>query len=141
MAFWGRSTSEQIADEVEHLQDRLATLTSAIGRNAERSTRELRHSAAAGAESAQAQLGETANELKQQLEGLLGAVQSTSGALARDARERGSLAYHNVEEKLEDNAVIAVVAALGIGFLLGSVLGRTTAPSPQPQRRAPARRR
>lgn len=141
MAFWGRSTSEQIADEVEHLQDRLATLTSAIGRNAERSTRGLRHSAASGADSAQHQLGETAHELKKQLDGLLSAVQSTSGALARDARERGSLAYHNVEEKIEDNAMIAVAAALGVGFLIGALLGRSTAPDAPPQRRPVARRR
>lgn len=141
MAFWSRSTAEDIQDEIEHLQGRLASLTSSIGQNAERGTREFRKSASSAADHARDQLNETAGELKQQLDGLLSAVQSTSTALARDAREKGSLAYHNVEEKLEDNAMVAVAAALGIGFLLGTLLGRTTAPDPQPQRRAPARRR
>jgi ElaB/YqjD/DUF883 family membrane-anchored ribosome-binding protein len=135
MAFWSRGTADDISDEIEHLQGRLASLTSAIGRNAERSTRGLRQSASSTAGNAQDQLSSTAHELKNQLDGLLSAVQSTSGALARDARERGSLAYHNVEEKLEDNAVIAVVAALGIGVLLGTLLGRTTAPEQQPPNR------
>lgn len=140
MAFWSRNTADDIQDEIEHLQGRLAGLTSNIGESAERNMRGLRKSAATTADHARDQFHETAGELKHQLDGLLAAVQSTSSALAKDAREKGSLAYHNVEEKLEDNAVVAVAAALGIGFLLGTFLGRSTAPAPQ-QRRAPARRR
>ena len=65
----------------------------------------------------------------------------TAGAAGREGKQ----AYQAVEEKVEDNAMLAVVAAAGVGFLLGAMLagGRSEAPptAANTQSRTPARRR
>jgi hypothetical protein len=77
-------------------------------------------------------------------------VGALSGRAADTARKESKAAYKAVETKVEDNAMVAVVAAAGVGFLIGSMIfGGNAAkravsnvlPDTKPQRRPAARNR
>lgn len=124
MALWGRSPSSDISASIEDLQSRLNALGAYIEDQAGAAGHQaLRRSR--GTASDLASLGTSAAEaLRGQFDDLGGRIQGLASTAARGARRQSSQAYGAVEERLEDHAVTAVVAALGVGFLLGALVSR-----------------
>jgi ElaB/YqjD/DUF883 family membrane-anchored ribosome-binding protein len=125
MTFWGRSSpSNDISARIEDLQSRLNALGGYLEDQAETAGHHaLRRSRSAASDLAS--FGSSAADtVRGQLDDLTGVVQGLTASLARGARKQSSQAYGAVEERLEDHAVAAVVAALGVGFLLGALVSR-----------------
>ncbi|MFC5069476.1 hypothetical protein [Flaviflagellibacter deserti] len=152
MALWGRSNQTELQSRIEDIQAGLSALGDLLsggldraGEEATRGARAARKSAGETADELTTALAPVASDLRHQIEALTSIVSAATGAFAKKAGREGKQAYQVVEEKVEDNAMLAVVAAAGVGFLLGAMLvgGRTEAPpkAANTQTRTPARRR
>jgi ElaB/YqjD/DUF883 family membrane-anchored ribosome-binding protein len=157
MALWGSSGQSDLQSQIDDIQNGLAALGSLLGSGASQAGK----TAARGARSAGETVSDTAgdvsaavgpmlNDLRSQFDNLVGIAGAVTGGLAKRAGKEGKVAYKAVEEKVEDNAMMAVVAAAGVGFLIGAMLlggsavaRRSAQPQaqakPQPQKRAAAK--
>jgi ElaB/YqjD/DUF883 family membrane-anchored ribosome-binding protein len=113
MARSRRTAPDDIGAQIENLQADIAALSQAV---------KLRASSQAGA--ARSSITEGIGDLQEQIASMLGNIQGAGGSLAEDARARTSEAFRAVEETVEKNPGTALIAALGIGFLVG-VLARS----------------
>lgn len=159
MALWGSSRQSDLQSQIEEIQNGLAALGSLIGGTASQAGK----SAMRGAHDAGEHVSDKASDMVSALGPLLGDIRShidnlsdAAGALTSNAAKRtaeeGKLAYRAVETKVSDNPMLAVAAAAGVGFLIGSLLlgsaaarrtmanaASAAAPKPQAQPRASAR--
>lgn len=161
MALWGSGrSSSDLQSSINDIQAGLSALAALLGHGASAAG----DTAARGARAAQETAGETANDvsatlgpvlsdLKRQIDNVVSAAGAITGRAATTVGREGKQAYKAVEGKVEDNAMLAVVAAAGVGFLIGTMVfgggaaakRAVTAISPesqrQPQRRAAAKSR
>ena len=102
MALWGSRQSDLQA-RIDDIQHGLSALAGLVGDRAGDAGRSA---------------GPVLNDLKSQFDGIVSAASGIAGRAGREGRH----AYRAVETKVEDNAMMAVVAAAGVGFLIGSLL-------------------
>ncbi len=128
MALWGSKQSDLHA-RIEDIQSGLSALAGLLGDSAGAAGK----SAARGAHKAGEAAGEAAHgvsdaitpaltDLANQIDSVLMSVGSLTGHAADVARKEGKAAYKAVEGKVNDNAMIAVVTAAGVGLLVGAMI-------------------
>lgn len=105
-----RTASDDVGAQIEALKSDIAALT-----------RAMKNKAVNEAGSARSSISETVDDLQDQLGSLLGHITETGNGLASDARARTTEAYEAVESTIQKNPGTAVIAALGIGFLVGAL--------------------
>jgi ElaB/YqjD/DUF883 family membrane-anchored ribosome-binding protein len=143
MALWGSRQSDLQA-RIEDIQTGLAALAGLLGDSAGAAGK----GAARGAHAAQEAVSEKAADMSAALGPALADITNQIDHIVSAASEQGGKAYRAVEDKVENNAMVAVVAAAGVGFLIGTMIFGSGAakravsnlmPAEQPQRRAQAR--
>jgi ElaB/YqjD/DUF883 family membrane-anchored ribosome-binding protein len=154
MALWGSRPSD-LQSRIDDIQTGLAALAGLLGDGANAAGK----SAARGAHTAQetvsekaadmsAAIGPALADLTSQIENIVSSASAITGRAASVAKAEGGKAYRAVEGKVENNAMMAVVAAAGVGFLIGTMIFGSGAakravsnilPGEQPRRRAAAR--
>jgi ElaB/YqjD/DUF883 family membrane-anchored ribosome-binding protein len=65
-----------------------------------------------------------ARDLLDRLRSGVGEARERSRHFVEEARDRGGHAVETVEETIEDRPFVSVLAAFGIGVLIGTLLGR-----------------
>ncbi|MGQ4274389.1 hypothetical protein [Terrihabitans sp. B22-R8] len=150
MAFWSTSRASDLQTKIDDIQHSLAALSDIVGSNADQASKRasrglhrVEERVQSGAHDISSSVVPMISDLGRQIETLLSVVTSVTGGFARKAGKESRQAYNTVEEKIEDNAVLAVLAAAGVGFLLGAaVVGSATASrsSNNDERRRPASR-
>lgn len=154
MALWGSRPSDLQA-RIDDIQTGLAALAgllgdgaSAAGKGAARGAHTAQEAVTDKAADMSAALGPALADLTSQIESIVSSASSITGRAASVAKSEGGKAYKAVEDKVENNAMMAVVAAAGVGFLIGTMIFGSAAakravsglmPEEQPKRRAPAR--
>jgi ElaB/YqjD/DUF883 family membrane-anchored ribosome-binding protein len=143
MAFWSTSRTSDLQARIDELQSSLTELNHLVGEGAETAGKRVAKTAHAvearassSAHDALSAISPLIGDLGRQLEGILSAVTALSGSfsgLARKAGKESRAAYNTVETKVEDNAMVAVLAAAGIGFLIGAAVGGTAAAQRRPR--------
>jgi ElaB/YqjD/DUF883 family membrane-anchored ribosome-binding protein len=157
MALWGSRPSD-LQSRIDDIQNGLAALAgllgdgaSAAGKGAARGAHTAQETVSEKAADMSAALGPAIADLTNQLDSIMSAASSLTGKAASVAKTEGGKAYKAVEDKVENNAMMAVVAAAGVGFLIGTMIfGAGTAKRAvsglmpeerKPQRRAAAKSR
>jgi ElaB/YqjD/DUF883 family membrane-anchored ribosome-binding protein len=139
MAIWGRSRPNELQDRIDDIQAGLVALGELLGGGASTAARAAKTGVTETASDLSSALMPVASDLKTQLEGLASLVAAFTGGLAKKAGTGGKQAYDVVEEKVEDNAMLAVLAAAAVGVLVGAYfLGGSSKPQPAPQQRRSA---
>ena len=160
MALWGSRQSD-LQSRIDDIQTGLAALAgllgdgaSAAGKSATRGARAAGDAASGAASDTAAALGPVLNDLSNQIDSVMSAASALTGDIAKRGAKEGKAAYKAVEGTVENNAMMAVVAAAGVGFLIGTmlfgggaakravsnVLPESLGGEPErPQRRTPAR--
>jgi ElaB/YqjD/DUF883 family membrane-anchored ribosome-binding protein len=143
MAFWSTSRTSDLQARIDELQSSLTELNHLVGEGAEtagkravKTVHAVEARASSGAHDVLSAVSPLLGDLGRQLEGILTAVTALSGSfggLARKAGKESRAAYSTVETKVEDNAMVAVLAAAGIGFLIGAAVGGTAAAQRRPR--------
>jgi ElaB/YqjD/DUF883 family membrane-anchored ribosome-binding protein len=129
MALWGTSRASDLQHRIDEMQQGLASLSEMVGSSATRAGKQAR----SGAHQAQAAVSEgtgdvassivpVLSDLGKQIEALLSVVTAITGGFARKAGKESRQAYTAVEETVENHAMLAVLAAAGVGFLLGAAV-------------------
>lgn len=156
MALWGSRHSD-LHSRIEDIQAGLAALAGllgdgagAAGKGAARGAHAAQDAVSEKAAEVSATIGPALVDLTNQIDSIISAASSLTGKAAAAASETGEKAYRAVEHKVENNAMVAVLAAAGVGLLIGSMIFGGGAAKravsnlmppekPQQQRRAPAR--
>jgi ElaB/YqjD/DUF883 family membrane-anchored ribosome-binding protein len=154
MALWGSRPSDLQA-RIDDIQTGLAALAgllgdsaSAAGKGAARGAHTAQEAVSEKAADMSAAIGPALADITNQIDSIVSTASSLTGKAAAAASEQGGKAYRAVEDKVENNAMVAVVAAAGVGFLIGTMIFGSGAakravsnlmPAEQPQRRAQAR--
>jgi ElaB/YqjD/DUF883 family membrane-anchored ribosome-binding protein len=132
MALWGSRQSD-LQSRIDDIQTGLAALAgllgdgaSAAGKGAARGARAASDTATDAATSAAsntaAALGPVLSDLSNQIDSVLSAASALTGDIAKRGAKEGKAAYKAVEGTVENNAMMAVVAAAGVGFLIGTMI-------------------
>jgi ElaB/YqjD/DUF883 family membrane-anchored ribosome-binding protein len=154
MALWGSRQSDLQA-RIEDIQTGLAALAGllgdsagAAGKGAARGAHAAQEAVSEKAADMSAALGPALADITNQIDSIVSTASSLTGRAAAAASEKGGKAYRAVEDKVENNAMVAVVAAAGVGFLIGTMIFGSGAakravsnlmPAEQPRRRVQAR--
>ncbi|GGE50582.1 hypothetical protein GCM10007276_29580 [Agaricicola taiwanensis] len=110
MARSRRVADDDIGAQIEALRTDLAALSRAV-----------KNRAVNEAGAARSSVTSSVDELQEQIGSLLSNITDTGSGLAADARARTTEAYEAVESTIQKNPGTAVLAALGIGFLVGAL--------------------
>lgn len=113
MARSRRTAPDDIGAQLETLKADIAALSSAVKNRATSEAGAARSSVASGI-----------GDLQDQITTLLHNFTEAGGDFAETARARTSEAFETVEETIQKNPGTALLAALGVGFLVG-VLSRS----------------
>jgi ElaB/YqjD/DUF883 family membrane-anchored ribosome-binding protein len=116
MALWGSRQSD-LQSRIDDIQTGLAALAGLLGDGAGAAGK----SAARGARAAQDTASHAAHDAADTLGPLLNDITGQIDNVLSLAGREGKQAYKAVESKVSDNAMVAVVAAAGIGILIGSI--------------------
>lgn len=155
MALWG-SRQPDLQSRIEDIQTGLAALAGllgdgagAAGKGAARGAHAAQDAVSEKAADVSAALGPAIADITNQIDSIISTATALTGKAASAASETGGKAYRAVEDKVENNAMMAVVAAAGVGFLIGTMIFGGNAAKravsnllpgeQQPQRRAQAR--
>ncbi len=104
------------------LAGRLGDGASAAGKGAARGAHTAQEAVSDKAADRAAALGPAIADPTTQLDTIMTAASALTGKAASVAKTEGGKAYKAVEDKVENNAMMAVVAAAGVGFLIGTMI-------------------
>ena len=128
MALWG-SRQPDLQSRIDDIQTGLAALAGLLGdgaavagKGAARGARAAGETASDAASNTAAALGPVLTDLSNQIDNIAASASAITSGLARRGAKEGKAAYKAVETKVEDNAMMAVVAAAGVGFLIGTMI-------------------
>jgi ElaB/YqjD/DUF883 family membrane-anchored ribosome-binding protein len=155
MALWG-SRQPDLQSRIEDIQTGLSALAGLLGdgaglagKGAARGAHAAQEAVSEKAADMSAALGPAIADITNQIDSIISSASSLTGRAASVASEQGGKAYRAVEDKVENNAMMAVVAAAGVGFLIGTMIFGGSAAKravtnlipgeEQPRRRAQAR--
>jgi ElaB/YqjD/DUF883 family membrane-anchored ribosome-binding protein len=110
MARTRRTASDDIGAQIDALKADIAALSQAV-----------KNKAVNEAGAARSSVSSSVDDLQEQIGSLLSHITDTGSELASDARARTTEAYDAVESTIQKNPGTAVLAALGIGFLVGAL--------------------
>lgn len=146
MALWSTSRTGDLQHRIDELQSSLNSLSESAGasaaragKQASRSAHQAQEAVSEGATDVVSSIVPVLSDLGRQIEAVLSLVTSVTGGFARKAGKESREAYSAVEQRVEKNAMLAVLAAAGVGFLLGAAVvggaaaARSAQPQPQPQ--------
>jgi len=128
MALWGSKQSDLQA-RIDDIQTGLAALAgllgdgaSAAGSKAARGARRASEAAGETAQDISGTVSPALSDIADQIDSVIASVGSLTTRAGDVARKEGKAAYQAVEGKVNENAMVAVVAAAGVGFLLGTLI-------------------
>lgn len=148
MALWGSRQSDLQA-RIDDIQTGLSALAGLLGDGAGAAGKSAARGARAAQDTASHAVHDAADSISPVLHNIAGQIDSALASAGRG----GKHAYKAVESKVGDNAMVAVLAAAGVGVLIGSLLlngsarravsslASPTQPAPQRRPKAASRAR